>query len=99
VQRRDLNQSPPTAWDVDLADWFRENRTRLPRFAFELWPAVRVVDPARYFASIAGDVAAGPDGPRAVALREDLARLRELFGDSDPRLNRDRQEPIGCGSQ
>jgi hypothetical protein len=92
VQRRDLIQSPPEAWDVDLAGWFRENRHRLPRFAFVLWPSVRVSDPIRYLASIASDVAAGPEGPRAVALQEDLVRLRDLFGD--------RQEILsGFGSQ
>lgn len=98
MQSRDLIQEPPATSDVDLADWFRENRTRLPRFAFALWPAVRVADPIRYFASIAGHVAAGPDGPRAVALQEDLARLHELFGDSDS--CRDRQAVLsGFGSQ
>jgi hypothetical protein len=95
-------QSPLAVWDVDLADWFRENRKRLPRVAFNLWPSVRVSDPARYVASIAGDVAAGPTGPRAAcgALQEDLARLRQLFGDSDSCRTLDRQEMLsGFGSQ
>ncbi len=80
-----MTDDPEATSDVDLVDWFRENRKRLPRFAFNLGPAVRVADPDRYFAAIAGDVAGGPDGPRAVcgALPEDLARLHQLFGSSD----------------
>jgi hypothetical protein len=66
----------------ELVEWWSAEHGRLPRSPFKLWPWTLVSDPNRFFASLAVDVAAGPDGPRARrdVLQEDLARLRNLFG-------------------
>ncbi|HET6324802.1 MAG TPA: hypothetical protein VFG04_08885 [Planctomycetaceae bacterium] len=86
--------APPANWDAELVDWFRANVERFPRTRFNLAPFARVSDAPGYFASIARDVADGPDGPRAVrgVLQEDLVRLRELFGKSDSCRTRKTQE-------
>jgi hypothetical protein len=79
--------APPT-WSQDMADliaWFRSAVGRLPLEPFSLSPCAMVSDPARCYAAIELDIAAGPLGPRARtgALQHDLRRLRQVVGTSE----------------
>ena len=70
-------------WDTEtrrLIDWF--STTTPPAEPFELVPGVVIMDPARWWRSIEGDIASGQDGPRARygALQGDLRKLFGLFG-------------------
>jgi hypothetical protein len=69
--------------DADLALlvlWFRQMRAAnyLPLAPFILAPWVQVADPARFYAALERDIAAGPRGPRARlgGLADSLRRLR-----------------------
>ena len=82
----DINdqRSAPTAdgWDREtqrLIDWFLT--TSPPAEPFELCRGVTVLDPARWWRSIEGDIASGPNGPRARygAVQGDLRRLHALM--------------------
>jgi hypothetical protein len=81
-------QAPATAELAELVDWFTANAGRLPQEPFGLVPgrrsgwAVWVKDPARFYAALRTDLAAGPSAARARAgaLTADLRRLRVLFG-------------------
>jgi hypothetical protein len=71
---------------TELADWFTATADRLPQEPFGLVPwrrsgwAVWVVNPARFYAALRTDLAAGPSSARARtgALAEDMRRLRAL---------------------
>lgn len=70
-------------WDaesVELINWFRLHRSRLPLKPFQWSLGVRVVLPERFYAALTRDLEAGPRGPRSQsgALRADLERLRRL---------------------
>ncbi len=65
-------------WDADtqrLIDWFPI--TSPPANPFELCRGVTILDPARWWRSIRGDIASGPTGPRARygAVQGDLRKL------------------------
>ena len=69
-------------WDAsthDIIDWFL--KTVPPTEPFELSQGVTIADPALWWATIRGDIAAGPKGPRAHygALQGDLRRLAGLL--------------------
>ena len=71
-----------SGWDAETAwliEWF--NRTPPPAEPFELYHAVTVLRPDRFWESLKGDIAAGPDKARAYtgAFQKDLRRLAELF--------------------
>jgi hypothetical protein len=77
------NSANRSDWDVEtfrLIEWFKT--TAPPSEPFELCRGVTVLDPTRWWRSIAGDVEAGPNGPRARygAVQGDLGKLSELFG-------------------
>lgn len=62
----------------ELVGWFRGVWPTLPRRPFTLRAGHHVSDPDRFFASLAQDIRAGPNGARArvPALQHDLADLR-----------------------
>ncbi len=69
-------------WDSEvrqLIDWFLT--TGAPAKPFELCRGVTILDPARWWRSIEGDIEAGPNGPRARygAVQGDLRRLYALM--------------------
>ena len=73
----------PASWDADAAElirWFRANRDRLPVEPFDLCSGCRVVEPARFYASLRSEIATGPTGPRGRlgTLQVDLRRLRNI---------------------
>ncbi len=63
-----------------LIAWFL--RTPPPPAPFNLYPGVTVLRPDRFWESLKGDIATGPDKARACtgAFQKDLRRLTELFG-------------------
>ncbi len=68
-------------WDSETAEligWFKHARAtgQLPAESFALAPHIRVLHPARWYAALAADVAAGPRGARARVLADDLRGLR-----------------------
>ena len=65
--------------DSELIDWFRSHRDRLPSEPFQLFPWAFVGEPAKFYKALEGDIREGSDGPRAVGLRNELRRLREMF--------------------
>ena len=76
-----------------LIAWFRENRQRLPAEPFTLSPGVEICDPARFYASLDADVAAGPTTTirgrqiprqRWQPLLEDLAALKQSAASVKP---------------
>jgi hypothetical protein len=83
-----LPETPAATELVELADWFAANAGRLPQEPFGLVPgrrsgwAVWVQSPARFYAALQTDLAAGPSAARARtgALAADLRRLRALVG-------------------
>ena len=75
---------PDLAVDFDpethrLIEWFRS--TTPPAAPFELCQGVTILDPARWWRSIRGDIECGPTGPRAryKAVQGDLRRLYDLM--------------------
>ena len=69
-------------WDAEarrLIDWF--STTTPPAEPFELCQGVTILDPARWWRSIEGDIGCGPNGPRARygAVQGDLRRLYALM--------------------
>ncbi|MBM3522438.1 MAG: hypothetical protein FJX57_05725 [Alphaproteobacteria bacterium] len=71
-------------WDKEMATlvaWFQA--TPPPPGPLPINPAVTVIHTELYWKKLAGDIAAGPRGPRmryaGGALRHDLRRLRELL--------------------
>jgi hypothetical protein len=70
----------------ELVAWFGDHQDRLPHEPYDLAPAVKVVDPARFYTALARDIAAGPRAARARTgvLTEELRRLRDLIG-ANPR--------------
>jgi hypothetical protein len=81
-------QAPAAAELAEVADWFAANAGRLPHEPFGLVPgrrsgwAVWVADPARFYAGLQTDLAAGRSAARARtgALAADLHRLRAMVG-------------------
>jgi hypothetical protein len=65
-----------------LVSWFRQARAarQLPDVPFPLSSWEMVVDPARFYAALEADIAAGPRGVRAKlgGLTASLGRLRSL---------------------
>ena len=79
--RSNGSNSPPGWGDATAAvEWF--NGWSPPSGAFQLKPGITILDPQRWRQSIAADIRAGPNGPRARygALQDDLRRLHDLFG-------------------
>ena len=79
--RRELVETGTASWDIEsdnLIQWFLS--TEPPKTAFVLGPGVGISDPARWWASINGDIAVGPGGPRWRAMQYDLRKLHALFG-------------------
>jgi hypothetical protein len=77
-------QSPRalTVWSeraADLIRWFQTRRAELPNVPFGLNPWTQVSDPALFYAGLDRDIAAGPKGPRAEALVDDLEQLFERW--------------------
>ncbi len=73
-------------WDSEtrqLIDWF--SATIPQAEPFELCKGVTILDPARWWQSINGDIASGPNGPRARygAVQGDLRRLYQRFCEAD----------------
>jgi hypothetical protein len=68
------------AADAELLAWFET--APLPTKPFLLFTWLRVLEPLLFYATLQGDILAGPRGPRARsrALQDELARLRQLFG-------------------
>jgi hypothetical protein len=64
---------------VALIAFFRATREQLPLQPFRLTHWQFISDPARWYAALEADIAAGPRGVRARmgALQEDLRSLRE----------------------
>ena len=72
------NSANRSDWDAEtnrLIDWF--STTTPPAERFELCSGVTILDPARWWRSIEGDIALGPNGPRARygAVQGDLRKL------------------------
>ena len=77
-----LADSPGT-WNAEAAElvtWFQNAGDSLPVEPFDLCSGCRVVEPARFYASLGTEIATGPTGPRARlgTLQVDLRRLRDL---------------------
>jgi hypothetical protein len=71
-------------WDGESATliaWFQAERTRLPMEPFRLTRWLFISNPAKCYASLQQDIAAGPRGVRARmgTLQEDLRLLREYL--------------------
>ena len=86
VQRL-VSPGRPTIWDpatAALIEWFL--KTPPPAEPFELYRAVTILRPARYWRYLEADILAGPCKARAYtkALQRDLHRLGELFGGPVP---------------
>lgn len=80
----ELAAQAPDPWDPetqDLITWFEG--AELPSAPFQLWPWARVFDPERFFTAIRGEISHGIRGLRyrKGLLRDNLRRLRALFGD------------------
>ncbi len=78
-----LSPDWPTGWDpatAVLIRWFL--KTPPPPKPFELYHAVIVLRPARYWRYLEADILAGSGKARAYtgALQKDFQRLAELFG-------------------
>lgn len=78
-RRSDTEQAD--SWPLDLAEliqWFDAHGNALPCDPSDLTPWIHVSDPARFYAALRTDIAAGPRGPRARlgGLRADLKALR-----------------------
>ncbi len=72
----------PVAWDTEesaLIDWFQSHRDGLPREPFKLFAHAFVFNPTAFYLALEQDIRAGPNGPRAAGLRNELRRLREKF--------------------
>jgi hypothetical protein len=72
-----------TPWDAETAAAIRWLETWTPPAEpFQLSAGVTVADPAHFVAMLRGDLAEGPNGPRARhgVVQNDTRRLRELFG-------------------
>ena len=77
-----LADSPGT-WNAEAAElvtWFQTAGESLPVEPFDLCSGCRVVEPARFYASLRTEIATGPTGTRAKlgTLQVDLRRLRDL---------------------
>ena len=77
-----LADSPGT-WNAEAAElvtWFQTAGESLPVEPFDLCSGCRVVEPARFYASLRTEIATGPTGTRARlgTLQVDLRRLRDL---------------------
>ena len=74
-----------TEWSPEaqtLIDWFiSAGRELIPSEPFRLAPHIRVTEPAKFAAALAGDIEAGPERPRAVtgALLGELRMLRAFL--------------------
>jgi hypothetical protein len=87
-------------WSPDertLFNWFQANRARLPRKRFTLSPGVVVSDMDRFLETLQRDIEAGPNGARGRhgAVRDDLRKLREIFGDAVPSPGVQKRLPVG----
>lgn len=72
----------PEPWnskDIELILWFESHRERLPCKPFSLFDFAKVSDPQQFYIALERDIQAGSNGPRAVGLKSELVRLRELF--------------------
>ena len=72
------NSANRSDWDAEtlrLIEWFRS--VTPPTEPFDLCRGVVILDPVRWWRSIEGDIASGPNGPRARygAVQGDLRRL------------------------
>src|SRR5262249_7482052 len=64
---------------VDLIRWFQTHRPELPTEEFYLNPWTKVSEPPLFYDGLAREIAAGPRGPRAEALVDDLEQLFERW--------------------
>jgi hypothetical protein len=64
--------------DADLIDWFRLHRDQFICKPYLLFSFARISDPEKFYSALERDIQAGSDSPRAVGLRCELNRLREL---------------------
>lgn len=74
----------PATWGAEAAElvaWFQNAGGSLPVEPFDLCSGCRVVEPARFYASLRSEIATGPTGPRARlgTLQADLRRLRKMM--------------------
>lgn len=80
---KDDATTEPATWasaDAELVDWFQTAHAdgRLPREQFQLFPGQRIANPEASYASLEKDIKAGPKGPRASSLLEELGRIRDV---------------------
>ncbi len=77
--RGNSNEAGWDATTAEIIDWFL--RAEPPTQPFQLTDGVYVSHPARWWAYVTAEIAAGPDGSRARygALQGDLRRLAGLF--------------------
>ncbi len=70
------------AWGdlAPIVEWFLSAEP--PATPFKLKQGITITDPARWWADIIADIAAGPEGPRARygALQDDVMRAWQMFG-------------------
>ena len=88
---------PVEDWDAEtlrLIDWFKTATP--PAERFELCSGVTILDPARWWLSIEGDIGCGPDGPRARygAVQGDLRKLHDRMSAEDAEYDRLEREAI-----
>ena len=77
-------ETTETKWDsftAEIIEWFLTSTP--PATPFLLTDGVTVADPARWWASIKADIAAGPGGPRSGVLASDLRAVHALFSEGD----------------
>ncbi len=82
TSRERLADSPAT-WAAEAAElvaWFQNSGGSLPVNPFDLCSGCRVVEPARFYASLRAEIATGSTGVRAGlgTLQADLQRLRDV---------------------
>lgn len=75
------NQADPET--LTLIDWFCGNRDSLPREPYRLTPWIFVINPEKYYESLAMDITGYPSGPRAHVIGGDLRRLKEYLEKSN----------------
>lgn len=72
----------PAPWRGDAAElvaWFLSAPVSLPCEPFRLDAGILVSVPDAFYGALTRDIESGPNGPRAIALLDELCRLRGLF--------------------
>jgi hypothetical protein len=94
------NAKMTDAWPLELSDlihWFHCYRFRLPQRPFLLAQGQCVIDPARFYDSLEGDILTGPCGARAKlgGLKSDLERLKDIFEELSQRATAENRRAFG----